>query len=79
MIEPSAGDDISYNTHKIDQMYYQFSTMGCVPTSKSQKVATALGPQAILLRLYKIMLDAGFISSGVVFKNATSIVMAFNL
>ena len=77
LIEPSAGDDVSQNMHKIGQMYYAFSTMGCVPTSKSQKVAAALGAQAGPARLSEIMLDAGFKNSKVVFKNATNMVMAF--
>ena len=77
LIEPSAGDDVSQNMHKNGQMYSAYSTMECVPTSKAQKVATALGAQANPLRLSRIMLDVGFISSEVVFKKATNIVMAF--
>ena len=77
LIEPSAGDDVSQNMHKIGQMYYAFSTMGCVPTSKSQKAVTAIGAQAGPARLSEIMLDAGFIRSKVVFQNATNMVMAF--
>ncbi|MAI59134.1 MAG: hypothetical protein CML56_09205 [Rhodobacteraceae bacterium] len=77
LIEPSAGDDVSQNMHKIGQMYYAFSTMGCVPTSKSQKVAAALGAQAGPARLSEIMLKAGFNSSEIVFKNSTNMVMAF--
>lgn len=76
LIEPSASDDVSENMNPIGQMYYSFSTMGCVPTSKSQKVGLALGAQAGAKRLIELMLEAGFSECGVVFKNATNMVIA---
>ena len=59
----------------IGQMYYAFSTMGCVPTSKSQKVGLALGAQAGPQRLSDIMREAGFRDTEVVFKNASNMVL----
>ena len=76
LIEPSASDDISENMNPIGQMYYSFSTMGCVPTSKSQKVGLALGAQAGSKKIINIMLEAGFSECSVVFKNATNMVIA---
>ena len=60
----------------IGQMYYSFSTMGCVPTSKSQKVGLALGAQAGAKTLIERISEAGFSDCNVVFKNATNIVIA---
>ena len=57
-------------------MYYSFSTMGCVPTSKSQKVGLALGAQAGATIIINLMLEAGFSECNVVFKNATNMVIA---
>ena len=60
----------------IGEMYYSFSTMGCVPTSKSQQVALALGAQAGAKTLIELMSEAGFSDCNVVFKNATNMVTA---
>ena len=76
LIEPSAADHPSDNMSVIGQMYYSFSTMGCVPTSKSQKVGLALGAQAGPQRLSDIMLEAGFKDTEVVFKNASNMVIS---
>ena len=76
LIEPSASDDVSENMNPIGQMYYSFSTMGCVPTSKSQKVGLALGAQAGATIIINLMLEAGFSECNVVFKNATNMVIA---
>ena len=76
LIEPSAADHPSENMSVIGQMYYSFSTMGCVPTSKSQKVGLALGAQAGPQRLSDIMIEAGFNDTEVVFKNASNMVIA---
>lgn len=76
LIEPSADDNESNNMNTIGQMYYSFSTMGCVPTSKSQKVGQALGAQAGPKKLIEIMKQAGFSDCAVVFRNATNMVIA---
>ena len=75
LIEPSAADHPRENMSVIGQMYYAFSTMGCVPTSKSQKVGLALGAQAGPQRLSDIMREAGFRDTEVVFKNASNMVL----
>ncbi len=36
-------------------MYYSFSTMGCIPVSKSQEVGLALGAQAGPARLIEVL------------------------
>jgi hypothetical protein len=60
----------------IGQMYYSFSTMGCVPTSKSQEVGLALGAQAGPARLCSILQEAGFRDATVAHKTATNMVIA---
>ena len=76
LIEPNADDNESNNMNTIGQMYYSFSTMGCVPTSKSQKLGQALGAQAGPKKLIEIMEQAGFNDCAVVFRNATNMVIA---
>lgn len=76
LIEPSASDKRSENMNTIGQMYYSFSTMGCVPTSKSQEVGLALGAQAGPKKLIGIMEEAGFSKNEIVFKNASNMVIA---
>lgn len=76
LIEPSASDERSDNMNTIGQMYYSFSTMGCVPTSKSQEVGLALGAQAGPKKLIGIMNEAGFSRHEIVFKNASNMVIA---
>ena len=75
LIEPSAADDPEENFNTIGQMYYAFSTMGCVPTSKSQKKGLALGAQAGPTKLFKILENAGFKTTKIVKKNATNMVI----
>ena len=76
LIEPSAKDDPADNMNTIGQMYYCFSTMGCVPTSKSQEVGLALGAQAGPARLCAILEEAGFHSATVAHKTATNMVIS---
>jgi len=76
LIEPSASDERVENMNTIGQMYYSFSTMGCVPTSKSQEVGLALGAQAGPKKLIEIMQKAGFSQNEIVFKNASNMVIA---
>ena len=42
------------NFNIIGQMYYSFSTIACVPASKSQKGGMALGAQAGLKKLTNV-------------------------
>ena len=75
LIEPTASDNPTENFNTIGQMYYSFSTMGCVPTSKSQEVGLALGAQAGPKKLIDILLEAGFKNAKIVYKNATNMVI----
>ena len=56
-------------------MYYSFSTIGCIPTSKSQEVGLALGAQAGPLKLIDVLNEAGFKYCKVVKKNASNMVI----
>ena len=75
LIEPCACDELHENFNTIGQMYYSFSTMACIPTSKSQEVGTALGAQAGPAKLIQILSDAGFKNGEVVKKNASNMVI----
>ncbi|BBL59279.1 class I SAM-dependent methyltransferase [Methylomonas koyamae] len=60
LVEPFAGDALEDNLHPLGQIYYSFSTMVCVPASKSQEVGLSLGAQAGQKRLTEILNAAGF-------------------
>ncbi len=76
LIEPAAQDHPADNMNTIGQMYYSFSTMGCVPTSKSQEVGLALGAQAGPARLCGILEEAGYRDAAVAHKTATNMVIS---
>ncbi|MGH8048969.1 MAG: class I SAM-dependent methyltransferase [Chthoniobacterales bacterium] len=56
--EPMAGDSLTENLNPVSRIFFGFSTMVCVPTSRSQEVGLALGAQAGQARLSEV-LDAG--------------------
>jgi len=60
IIEPMAGDKLEENLNRVGRIYYAGSTMGCVPTSLSQEVGTALGAQAGEKRLREVITAGGF-------------------
>jgi ubiquinone/menaquinone biosynthesis C-methylase UbiE len=60
IVEPFAGDSLEENLHPLGQIYYSFSTMVCVPASKSQEVGLGLGAQAGQKRLTEVLNAAGF-------------------
>ncbi len=60
LVEPFAGDALEENLHPLGQIYYSFSTMVCVPASKSQEVGLGLGAQAGQKRLTEVLNAAGF-------------------
>lgn len=60
VVEPFAGDSLEENLHALGQIYYSFSTMVCVPASKSQEVGLGLGAQAGQKRLTDVLNSAGF-------------------
>lgn len=59
--EPIAGDSPQDNIgNPVSRLYYNASTMICVPTSLDQEVGEALGAQAGEARITGILKDAGF-------------------
>jgi SAM-dependent methyltransferase len=60
VIEPMAGDKLEDNLNPVGRIYYAGSTMGCVPTSLSQEVGTALGAQAGEAKLREVITAGGF-------------------
>ena len=62
LVEPMAGDTLSENLNPLGGIYYGFSTLVCVPTSKAQEVGLGLGAQAGQARLTSVLNDAGFMN-----------------
>jgi ubiquinone/menaquinone biosynthesis C-methylase UbiE len=60
LVEPMAADNLADNLHVLSGIYYSFSTVVCVPTSKAQEVARCLGAQAGEKRLTEVLNSAGF-------------------
>ncbi|WP_028055758.1 class I SAM-dependent methyltransferase [Sphingobium bisphenolivorans] len=62
IVEPIAGDSAQDNLNPVGRLYYNASTMICVPTSLDQEVGEGLGAQAGEARLSQIVREGGFIS-----------------
>lgn len=63
IVEPMAGDSVSDNLNPVGRLYYNASTMVCVPTSLAQETGIALGAQAGEKKLREVVVDgAGFSS-----------------
>ena len=60
IVEPIAGDSPEQNFNPVGRLYYNASTMICVPTSLDQEVGEGLGAQAEEARLAQIVREAGF-------------------
>jgi len=60
IVEPIAGDAPADNMNPVGRLYYNASTMICVPTSLDQEVGEALGAQAGEARLARIVREGGF-------------------
>ena len=60
VVEPIAGDSPEANFNPVGRLYYNASTMICVPTSLDQEVGTALGAQAGEARLSEVIRSGGF-------------------
>ena len=60
IVEPIAGDKPEQNMNPVGRLYYNASTMLCVPTSLDQEVGEALGAQAGQAKLSAIVGTAGF-------------------
>lgn len=60
IVEPIAGDKPEQNMNPVGRLYYNASTMICVPTSLDQEVGEGLGAQAGEAKLSAIINGAGF-------------------
>jgi ubiquinone/menaquinone biosynthesis C-methylase UbiE len=60
IVEPVAGDAPAQNMNPVGRLYYNASTMICVPTSLDQEVGEGLGAQAGEAKLSEIIRGAGF-------------------
>ena len=60
IVEPIAGDNPEDNMNPVGRLYYNASTMICVPTSLDQEVAEGMGAQAGEARLSRIITEGGF-------------------
>jgi len=60
IVEPIAGDHPEDNLNPVGRLYYNASTMICVPTSLDQEVAEGLGAQAGQAKLTEVIREGGF-------------------
>ena len=60
LVEPYAQDELKDNLNIASGLFYTFSTLVCVPTSRSQDVGLQLGAQAGEKRLRSVLNEAGF-------------------
>jgi SAM-dependent methyltransferase len=60
IVEPKAGDRAQDNMNPVGRLYYNASTMICVPTSLDQEVAAGLGAQAGEAKLTEVIKAGGF-------------------
>ncbi|MEL6662699.1 MAG: class I SAM-dependent methyltransferase [Pseudomonadota bacterium] len=58
--EPNAADTPAGNMNPVGRLYYNASTMICVPTSKAQEVGAALGAQAGEAKVSEVIKAGGF-------------------
>jgi ubiquinone/menaquinone biosynthesis C-methylase UbiE len=60
VVEPYAADNLVDNLNPVGRVYYNFSTLLCVPNALSQRGGYALGAQAGEAAIRRIVTDAGF-------------------
>ncbi|MFL6606550.1 MAG: class I SAM-dependent methyltransferase [Steroidobacteraceae bacterium] len=60
LVEPLAGDKVEENMNPVSRLYYNASTMICVPTSLDQEVGEGLGAQAGQAKLTEVIRGGGF-------------------
>ncbi|MBY4635720.1 methyltransferase domain-containing protein [Sphingopyxis sp. XHP0097] len=60
IVEPMAGDTPADNMNPVGRLYYNASTMICVPTSLDQEVGEGLGAQAGETKLSQVIREGGF-------------------
>jgi ubiquinone/menaquinone biosynthesis C-methylase UbiE len=60
IVEPFAQDDPSANINPVGRVYYNFSTLVCLPNAMSQSGGYTLGAQAGEAAIRRVVTDAGF-------------------
>jgi SAM-dependent methyltransferase len=60
IVEPIAHDRVEDNLNPVGRLYYNASTMICVPTSLDQEVGEGLGAQAGEARITEVVSGGGF-------------------
>jgi 2-polyprenyl-3-methyl-5-hydroxy-6-metoxy-1,4-benzoquinol methylase len=60
IVEPIAGNRLEENLNPVGRLYYNASTMICLPTSMDQEVGEALGAQAGDHKIMELAARAGF-------------------
>jgi ubiquinone/menaquinone biosynthesis C-methylase UbiE len=60
VVEPYAADEVAGNMNPVGRVYYNFSTLLCVPNALSQPGGYALGAQAGEAAIRQITAEAGF-------------------
>ncbi len=60
VVEPLASDKVEENMNPVSRLYYNASTMICVPTSLDQEVGEALGAQAGQAKIADVIAGGGF-------------------
>jgi len=60
IVEPIAGERPEDNMNPVGRLYYNASTMVCVPTSLDQEVGEGLGAQAGEAKLSEVIRSGGF-------------------
>jgi hypothetical protein len=60
IVEPISGNRPEDNMNPVGRLYYNASTMICVPTSLDQEVGEGLGAQAGEAKLTEVIRDGGF-------------------
>ena len=60
IVEPNAGDTPADNMNPVGRLFYNASTMICIPTSLDQEVGEGLGAQAGEARLSEVIRGGGF-------------------
>ncbi|HET8588375.1 MAG TPA: class I SAM-dependent methyltransferase [Nakamurella sp.] len=60
IVEPAAADTVAENLNPVGRVYYNFSTLLCVPNALSQPGGYALGAQAGEQAIRRVCTDAGF-------------------
>jgi ubiquinone/menaquinone biosynthesis C-methylase UbiE len=60
VVEPYAADEVAGNMNPVGRVYYNFSTLLCVPNALSQPGGAALGAQAGEAAIRQVVTEAGF-------------------